>query len=328
MSSQALTTINSILAVYALLLNVIGTLSSVLSLYVCFKLRKVATFVFLAYLTVANVFSLYYWLLNKFFNNFFPFDLSNLSRWTCRLGSFVQFSSLQISAWTLVLMSLDQFLSVVFRNWRTVHMKPRRAVLVSSALAGFFLLLNSNILFTFAIEVTTNDTSKIFCFEILDYPESLWMMHWGRVHLGLYSLIPFGCIAVTNTAMLIYLKFRRSKMNQNQVNPSNVHQTTVNSSTKTGSSRSQSRNQAMTASIVLLTVLFIVMTLPSAYVSFAYGFLVSLDYGRTVILICDCITFSYHGLNFYIYFLLNRRFRQELKQNLVQDLKKMFSKSQ
>ncbi len=90
------------LGLYALILIIVGTVSSLMSLYICFKLRKISTFVFLAFLSVSDIISLYYWNLTHFIDNWFDIDFLNSNFWLCKFGSYYQFTSLQISAWILV----------------------------------------------------------------------------------------------------------------------------------------------------------------------------------------------------------------------------------
>jgi hypothetical protein len=94
--------LQKILGAYALLLIIVGTISSVISFYICIKLSKISTFVFFAFLSISDIISLYYWNLTNFINIWFNIDLLNYSYWLCKIGSYYQFTSLQISAWLLV----------------------------------------------------------------------------------------------------------------------------------------------------------------------------------------------------------------------------------
>lgn len=93
---------NKILGVYALVITISGTLLNLFSFFICLRLKKNTTFVFLATFSVANAFCLYWWNLNNFLKEFVHIDLLAVSLWVCKIGNFVQFTSLQISAWHLV----------------------------------------------------------------------------------------------------------------------------------------------------------------------------------------------------------------------------------
>ena len=91
-----------ILAVYAIILTLFGTLANFLSCYLCSRLNRSKTFVFLTFLFFNDAFTLYFWNLNHFTTTFFGLDIQNYNIWLCKFGQFVQFNSLQTSAWILV----------------------------------------------------------------------------------------------------------------------------------------------------------------------------------------------------------------------------------
>ena len=96
-------TLRKCLGIYAIALVIFGTFFSVLCCYISFKLRKTTTFIFICYMSLANIFTLYFWNLGNFLRELFQIDLINTSIWLCKFGSFFQFTSLQISAWILVI---------------------------------------------------------------------------------------------------------------------------------------------------------------------------------------------------------------------------------
>ncbi len=93
---------NKILGVYALIITVFGTLLNLFSFFICLRIKRNTTFVFMASFSLANAFCLYWWNLNNFLKEFVNVDLLAISVWVCRIGNFVQFTSLEISAWHLV----------------------------------------------------------------------------------------------------------------------------------------------------------------------------------------------------------------------------------
>ena len=115
----------------------------------------------------------------------------------------------------------------------------------------------------------------------------------------LYSLIPFILLALAS-ALLIFEMNRRT------------------ASTIATSANRQENQKSLNKTVVSLTVLFIVMTLPGAVVtSFLYAYLFnSGEIGNLVIIVCDCFSFSFHALNFLILLLTNKRFLREVKAYL------------
>ena len=94
--------LNKVLGVYALILTVVGTIANLLSCIVCFRMRKNITFIFLTFLTMSDIFTLYWWNLNNFLKEYVNIDLLTVNMYVCKFGNFIQFTSLQISAWILV----------------------------------------------------------------------------------------------------------------------------------------------------------------------------------------------------------------------------------
>ena len=94
------------LGIYAIALVIVGTFFSILCCYISFKLRKTTTFIFICYMSLANIFTLYFWNLGNFLREIFQIDLINIDIWLCKFGSFFQFVSLQISAWILVIFKI------------------------------------------------------------------------------------------------------------------------------------------------------------------------------------------------------------------------------
>lgn len=194
--------LNKIFGLYALLLVIFGTIANILSCIICAKLSRNTTFVFLAFLTITDVFTLYYWNLNNFLKEFLDIDLLTRSIWSCKIGNFVQFTSLQISAWILVkkilgifflkfgnskkkfkvLISIERFLSVHIKHWKEVYFKPKQALILILGLISTLIVLNLNIIITFGYEkrISFNKTI-LFCFEVEGYPSTFWMDTWGKV---------------------------------------------------------------------------------------------------------------------------------------------------
>jgi hypothetical protein len=100
------TIVLKLLAVYSLVLTILGTIGNMLVLATCCftpSLRKVNTFRFFIILSIADTIALYGWNLDHFL---IEFSLMN-ANWQnnlaiVRLTNFLQYLSLQYSAWCLV----------------------------------------------------------------------------------------------------------------------------------------------------------------------------------------------------------------------------------
>jgi hypothetical protein len=167
-------TARAVFSVYSLIVTILGTLLNIFSFYICLRVKKNTTFIFLRFFAIFNIFALYWWNLNHFLSVFVDLDLLSAGLWVCKIGNFVQFTSLQLAAWFLVLISADRVLGVYLKHWKTIYFKPRRAIIASIGTTILLLGTNSNILFTFGYEAWDNGTHYNFCFEVPGFPSTTW----------------------------------------------------------------------------------------------------------------------------------------------------------
>lgn len=114
----------------------------------------------------------------------------------------------------------------------------------------------------------------------------------------------------TPTTFTSHMLHMNSQLHNN--NHHNNHmQTSKTSNTHLETGKKQSRNERMNKTVLSITFMFIAMTLPSACASFLFDTLLTTDYGNFIIVLLDCISFSYHGLNFIIMTFSNTMFRKE-----------------
>jgi hypothetical protein len=89
---------------YSFALIIVGTVFNLLSCWICSrkKLSRINTFKLIMFSSVADIISLYGWLLHHFIFTFFNFEMYKWTLFWCRFSDFYQFSSLQYSSWILV----------------------------------------------------------------------------------------------------------------------------------------------------------------------------------------------------------------------------------
>ena len=111
----------------------------------------------------------------------------------------------------------------------------------------------------------------------------------------MYSFIPFILLVIINIFLIVDLnKKKRMASVQNSVIKEN--------------------QLSITFSIILLTILFIVFTSPSAVSSQFYNILSTTYTGNIILFACDCFAFSYHALNIIILCLSNKQFLRKLRE--------------
>lgn len=88
-----------------------------------------------------------------------------------------------------------------------------------------------------------------------------------------------------------------------------------------GTTSSSTKKKAMTITVMLVTLAFVVFTLPSAVISgYFFTSLFSFIPGRVVVYFCETLSFSYHSYNFFVLYALNKQFRQECKSIITKRL--------
>ena len=114
----------------------------------------------------------------------------------------------------------------------------------------------------------------------------------------MYSFIPFFLLAIVNVLLIINLRQKlRSSLGANMME---------------NSSTNDKKQLYVNVSVILMTILFIVFTCPSAIASQYYNVLVTSFKGNIILFSMDCFAFSYHALNIIILSLSNKQFLKRI----------------
>ena len=107
-----------ILGYYAVCIAVLGTIGNMIIVYVSIKANKSnSTFALFRYLALNDTLALYFWNMNHFIYSSFNLDIQSFNIYSCKIGSWIQFSSLQSSAWILVNSIFSLFPSIKKNNY-------------------------------------------------------------------------------------------------------------------------------------------------------------------------------------------------------------------
>ena len=103
-------TIDKFAAITALFFIIFGTVGNIITFSICLnsKLRKKTFFVFIAFITICDILTLYTWNLSTFLTPFFHIFHENLHYAWCKFTVLSQYFSLQASAWLLVNFKLQK----------------------------------------------------------------------------------------------------------------------------------------------------------------------------------------------------------------------------
>jgi multisubunit Na+/H+ antiporter MnhB subunit len=192
-------------------------------------------------------------------------------------------------------MSLDRYLIFKIQNWKKVYFDQKNAMIAGLCLTIFIFLLNLNVVFLYGHEFVSNGTKVVQCFSTI--PSTYWMEVWSEVHSYLYSFIPFVVLAVANILLIVDLQKKTQENNQ-----------------ATNSVLDAKSKLNINLSVIIITVMFIVFTCPSAIASQYYNVLVATIRGRVILYACDCFAFSFHALNILILLATNKQFVRKCKE--------------
>lgn len=112
----------------------------------------------------------------------------------------------------------------------------------------------------------------------------------SQAHSFLYSYIPFVLLAINNMLLIYSIQTHKKK-----------------------SGAQRQKKKSMNNTIIFITILFIVMTLPSSIASIYFDQLIISSVGSVILIALDALTFSYHGLNFFVLLYTNQKFRNDFK---------------
>jgi hypothetical protein len=108
----------------------------------------------------------------------------------------------------------------------------------------------------------------------------------------------------------LYVSTRRAQ-NKFRLNRNSSSENTTEKRVKSSSTKN-SKNESMNKTIITMTIMFLAVTLPTAYASFFFADMIQSDMGYFLIVLFNCITFSYHGLYFFLLMFSNNKFKREV----------------
>ena len=95
---------NQVFNGYGIVVVVFGTIGNIIGAIICLqeRLRKIPTFVFLAFLQLNDITTIYAWNINAFGSTFFSYRPFDSTETVMKITSWIQFSSYEASSWLLV----------------------------------------------------------------------------------------------------------------------------------------------------------------------------------------------------------------------------------
>ena len=279
---------------------ILGTIGNVLSLIVLLRprMRVKSTFLYLAGVAAADLIVLIVGPLRKWVTDIGNVDFAGRFNWVCKTVCFLGGVSTHYSVWLLVFVTLERFVVIAMPMIFPLVCRRSRALTAMGVLLGIVLAINVHVFWTHGI-VQHSSNSPTQCQELSSqYPEFLTAWFW--IDVCVYSILPFFIILTLNVLIIVNVR-RAGRMG---VALSSQVQTDVN---------------LLTVMLLTLSFTFLLTTAPmSVYIMYRVLYVpepltplwvAEITLARTL---CLLIMWINHAINFFLYCLAGKKFRQEL----------------
>lgn len=275
---------------------VLGVVCNTISLLI-FRLHRdfksMSLMIYLSFVTVTDTFSLFVWNVDNFLIYNFNLLIETFNEPVCHISTFIQYFSLQSSAVLLTMATIDRYFTVISFPGSFASKLPFRttksALYWSLVVLAFISVLNSHVLI-----FPRRKTSSSLGFNCQLYSTGFRTLTWEKVHLAVFSVIPFFLMTIFN-GLLIKNAFM------------------TGSRKATSNTRSSQKKKRVTISLVLVTIFFLVMTLPaSIFFGYFYDYYIKQPYGPSLLIIMDSLSFLHSSSIFFITLATNTKFRNVL----------------
>ena len=292
-----------------ILLIIIGIISNLSAFLIFRQMKTISSTVYLSFIVIIDMFTLFTWNLNIFLIPTFNFRIEDLSLFTCRFFSFIQYFSFESSALLLSIMSIDRYVSIAKMPGSILSKLPLASVKSSfiwSLLIIIFIgIINFPIFILngyYELPVIANSTNKTtyksnsrICYkhENIDFKTV-----YNSIQILIYCIIP-GITMPTFNVLLILKTLKKDSKNFN-----------VNFQ------RSIKNKHRLTMSLLTISFSFVLMTFPATtYYLFVYERINEWSFARLIGNILNVISISSHVSVFFSSFITNANFRRIVRNN-------------
>ena len=286
---------------------ILGTFGNVMTIVI---MRKTATGdsvtnVFFTALAVTDLISLYGTAFPFWMNDTFHLNFSTVSSAACKTYTWVATGSGTIGAWILVLLTIHRATAVVWPHRVNVLCTRGKAWLAIGVITVFLAALYSHYIYGYDLLLGNNSTGPECYYvsaEYLHFVDSVFTY----IELLIFCVVPFSCLALSNSVLVWKLTVSVREARQ-RLTPGNTEQF-------------ETRNKAansVTLTVIIVSLTFIILTLPNGLYLIVFfplfdfetmrGYAKAFLYNTIIFLMLFCNM----AVNFYLYCLSGRRFRQE-----------------
>ena len=285
----------------------IGLVGNTLSFLVMIKPnnKKVSTCIYMAAISINDNFmmclALYYWLV-------IVVRIHGNILWDCRSLSYLVNFSLQCSTYLVLAMTVDKYIAVKWPHRAAIHSAPRKAKNISCGV--IVCVMCYNIPHLFASNFVGNQ-----CVAYVDGGTIIKVFSWLSFIVN--GIIPFSMLIYMNSVIVRTVSRSRKMFRTNTV----VSATGREQGQEMRQKTMKSAENQLTIMLLLVTMLLLILLIPTN-IRFIYLTFTERDtpakYASSMLFFQ--ITFKLYttnnGINFFLYCLSGRKFRNDLKEIL------------
>ena len=316
--------IGSFFPLVIIVIGVVGNLFSFIIIITNKYLNKLSTMTFLAFITILNTISLFHWNLDHFLDPNFHVKIVNANMITCKLFTFLQYTTLQSTGLITCLICIDLYLILglkanpynesirAFTTRKTAIIWCLVVILFISVVDLHFLMLNGYWEYnkqtinnktlengTFIIQLEAQNSP----FKCYNYPLNYGILLdiWQHVVNIFYNYIPI--VVIIPFSFLIAYRLYKSKHTDCYIITNEWSSFTVQ--------MDQCEMLQLGTTGLVVSLLFVFMTSPTQLM-YTYWFdLIKMNkHTKMVSIIADSVLFLQHSSTFYVCFLTYPLFRK------------------
>lgn len=277
------------LYIFPILVFVFGCVGNTLSLIVLSRknMDKIGPKKMYIYLFTTDSVNMFLLLVN-YFQYGFQYDLTVVSKYTCKLYWYINYSFGAMSPMLLVYISFEKVISIKFPAKIFKLRNQENQFVFFLIVIAFNAVCYIPILFSFKIQEIVSKNQTVLICDFIDDERRLILNHFdstNRVYMP-FVLIMLCSLFLTNS--ILHLRRRISE----SVRPNN--------------SKSLRKDIKLLISLLVLNAAYIILSLPSSIA-------VLFSFSNLTFVISLYVLYNVYGVNFYIILMNNSLFRKEFK---------------
>ena len=301
-------------------LLIIGTIGNLLSIIaVTNRHSKKSSFtVFMLSLAIVDTFALYAINVEKLFSDSLKVTIKEHSAAACKLIGFFEQLIPDVSSWLIVCLTVERCLCTILPHIITTINSPKTGYIVVATILIILILLNLHLVIGFDLlpipEIFDNSLAVLTgsrayrCYPKDPIYQEFYFSHWNWITFSVYCLVPFVIIVTANTITVLQV-YRSARFNR--------------SSTMSNSS---ARTRQLLAITLLVSFTFVILGMPEPLMDIWNVEQKGAEIDEQLFALKGgvlWITFNYmrtinHAINFWLYVVSGKKFRQDLKAAFVQ----------